>query len=89
MIVRLFVSLARDRSQIISPVVYGFVYSNTVAIFPQAILVVSLCTVLLALAFLSFVHIPPGSTGDRVISEDTSEENQHMETPENLDALED
>jgi len=52
-------------SQIISPAVYGFVYFNTVAGFPQAIMVVSMCASLLALAFLSFVRIPYKSDGDR------------------------
>ncbi|KAF8557287.1 hypothetical protein OG21DRAFT_1482377 [Imleria badia] len=51
-----FVSLAFDRSQIISPALYGFVYFKMVTGFPQAIMIVSMCTSLLALIFLSFVR---------------------------------
>lgn len=79
------VSLTCCRSQIISPALYGFVYFNTVATFPQAIMVVSTCTSLLALTFLSFVRILPKPTNDRVTPEYGNEEgSQGMGTSELL-----
>lgn len=82
-----FVPLACDRSQIISPALYGFVYFNTVASFPQAIMVVSMSTTLLALAFLSFVRIAPKPDGDRV-APGNEEGSQVMAAPEILLLLE-
>ncbi|KAG8217854.1 hypothetical protein J3R82DRAFT_6020 [Butyriboletus roseoflavus] len=73
-------------AQIISPAVYGFVYFNTVATFPQAIMIVSMCTSLLSLTFLSFVRLPSKSAGDRVAPEHG---NESMAAPEILAAIED
>lgn len=83
-----FVPLACDRSQIISPALYGFVYFNTVASFPQAIMVVSMSTTLLALAFLSFVRIAPKPDGDRVAPGNEEGRSQVMAAPEILLLLE-
>ncbi|KAF8136749.1 MFS general substrate transporter [Boletus edulis] len=53
-------------SQIISPALYGFVYFNTVAVFPQAIMLVSMCASLLVLILFLFVRIRPKTAGDPV-----------------------
>ncbi|KAI6041357.1 hypothetical protein EDC04DRAFT_3139897 [Pisolithus marmoratus] len=45
-------------SQIIAPAVYGFVYSRTVATFPQAIMLVTACCFTVALVLLAFVRVP-------------------------------
>ncbi|KAI6164540.1 MFS general substrate transporter [Pisolithus thermaeus] len=44
--------------QIVSPAVYGFVYSHTVATFPQAIFVVTAICFTIALVLVTFVKIP-------------------------------
>ncbi|KAG6330429.1 hypothetical protein ID866_8658 [Astraeus odoratus] len=44
-------------SQIIGPAAYGFVYSRTVATFPQAIMLVSVFTFTVAFTLLAFVRI--------------------------------
>ncbi|KAH0827047.1 major facilitator superfamily domain-containing protein [Lanmaoa asiatica] len=76
--------------QIVSPVLYGFVYSNTVATFPQAIIVMSMCTTLLAVTSLSFVRIPSKLAGECVTPGHENEEGiQGIETPEILVAIED
>ena len=80
-IARSFDSLACDRSQIVSPALYGFVYSNMVAMFPQAIMVVSMCTSMLVLACLAFVRIPSGSAEDRLVPGSENEEHGNMENP--------
>jgi hypothetical protein len=62
---------------------YGFVYFNTVADFPQAIMVVSMSMSLLALAFLSFVRIASKPDGGRVVPGHRNEErSQLMAAPE-------
>ncbi|KAG6376479.1 hypothetical protein JVT61DRAFT_2472 [Boletus reticuloceps] len=60
---------------------YGFVYFNTVAVFPQAIMLASMCASLLVLILLLFVRIRPKTAGDLDGSQD-------MVTPETLLAME-
>lgn len=48
-----------------------------------------MCTMLAALAFLSFVRIPSKSPSDGVAPERGDERRQGMETPEILVAIED
>lgn len=51
--------------QIISPAVYGFVYSRSVAAFPQAIFVVTAICFVIAFVLLTFVKIPmPAISGN-------------------------
>ncbi|KAF9218282.1 MFS general substrate transporter [Gyrodon lividus] len=72
-------------SQIIGPAMYGFVYFNTVATFPQALLVTSVLTTSLALVLLAFVRIPSGLTGSDHIAgsgDDVHSVNEEMEVPQ-------
>lgn len=51
--------------QIVSPAVYGFVYSHTVATFPQAIFVVTAICFMIAFVLVTFVKIPsPALSGN-------------------------
>ncbi|KAG9318828.1 major facilitator superfamily domain-containing protein [Chiua virens] len=61
---------------ICGPALFGFVYANTVAFFPQAFLIAALCATWLALFVLAFVRAPSESTGSRVLPEDGNEESQ-------------
>ncbi|KAF8843573.1 MFS general substrate transporter [Paxillus ammoniavirescens] len=71
-------------SHIIGPAFYGFVYFNTVATFPQAIMVVSVFTSFVVFVLLAFVRIPSGlSGGDSIVeSGDESDMNEALEVPE-------
>ncbi|KIK98704.1 hypothetical protein PAXRUDRAFT_9354 [Paxillus rubicundulus Ve08.2h10] len=72
-------------SQIIGPAMYGFVYFNTVATFPQAIMVVSVFTCLFGFVLLAFVRIPSGLAGGDSTAESGDDEsgmNEAMEVPE-------
>ncbi|KAI6013542.1 major facilitator superfamily domain-containing protein [Pisolithus marmoratus] len=66
-------------SQIIAPAMYGFVYSRTVATFPQAIMLVTASCFTVALVLLAFVRVPESSSGlvhsSRHNEEGGSEEN--------------
>ncbi|KAG9315965.1 hypothetical protein JVU11DRAFT_3620 [Chiua virens] len=70
----------------ISSALYGFVYSSTVAVFPQAFLIVSMCMSFLVLFFLSLVHVPsdPIETRASPIEHENEEGSQRMVTPEIL-----
>ncbi|KAH7889409.1 major facilitator superfamily domain-containing protein [Phlebopus sp. FC_14] len=46
-------------SQILGPAMYGFVYFKTVAIFPQAIMLVSVLMTCFVFVLMSFVRAPP------------------------------
>ncbi|KAI6006691.1 hypothetical protein F5J12DRAFT_892867 [Pisolithus orientalis] len=50
-------------SQIIAPAVYGFIYSRTVATFPQAIMLVTASCFAVALVLLAFVRVPASAQG--------------------------
>lgn len=50
-------------SQIIAPAVYGFIYSRTVATFPQAIILVTASCFAVALVLLAFVRVPASAQG--------------------------
>ncbi|KAI6023827.1 hypothetical protein PISMIDRAFT_428789 [Pisolithus microcarpus 441] len=50
-------------SQIIAPAVYGFIYSRTVATFPQAIMLVTAFCFTTALVILACVRVPASSSG--------------------------
>ncbi|KAF9246164.1 major facilitator superfamily domain-containing protein [Melanogaster broomeanus] len=79
-------------SQIIGPALYGFVYFNTVATFPAAIMVVSVLTSMLAFVLLAFVRIPSGPGGDDLIAESGDHVNgtgEEMQVPEILVTRED
>ncbi|KIJ16785.1 hypothetical protein PAXINDRAFT_74219 [Paxillus involutus ATCC 200175] len=71
-------------SHIIGPALYGFVYFNTVATFPQAIMVVSVFTCFLVFVLLAFVRIPSGlAGGDSIVeSGDENSMDEGMEVPE-------
>ncbi|KAI6164539.1 major facilitator superfamily domain-containing protein [Pisolithus thermaeus] len=60
-------------AQIIAPAVYGFIYSRTVATFPQAILLVTAFCFTAALVLLACVRIPTSSSGLVQSSRDTEE----------------
>lgn len=57
-------------TQIIGPAVYGFVYSRTVATFPQAIMLVSASSFTVASILLALVKVPSGGP---VLGRDTED----------------
>ncbi|KAG9318823.1 major facilitator superfamily domain-containing protein [Chiua virens] len=72
-------------SQIISPAMFGFVYSNTVAFFPQAFMIVAASSAWVAVFLLAFVRVPSKVNGDRVLPGSEDEEgNQRMVNPPTL-----
>lgn len=63
-------------SQIIAPAVYGFIYSRTVATFPQAIMLVTAFCYTAALVLLACVRVPASSSGLVHSSRDTEEDGE-------------
>lgn len=68
-----------SRTQIIGPALYGFVYSHTVATFPQAIMLVAAFNFTVAFVLLSFVKVPVPTSGGPIADRDTEEEGRGNE----------
>ena len=53
---------------IISPVLFGFTFSRTVATFPQAIFVLGASTVAIAFVCTLFIRAPKGGAGEAIVA---------------------
>lgn len=65
---------------IISPVLFGFTYSRTVATFPQAIFVVGASVIALAFLCMLFIRLPKGGEDEPiVVTEDSAINDEERE----------
>ena len=77
---------ARISSQVIGPFLYGLMFMRTVKTFPQAVFVLSIGSLTLALVFLLFIRLPKLVPQD--VEEPTDEASEPVHThPEREDTL--